>query len=75
MAKVPEFVKEVRILADYAAFTSQEQTDAEVVLNDQAHGGHGITTPEAAALVDLIAALRRAASAAGWLDEREAGAA
>jgi hypothetical protein len=64
MATTPKTTKAARILADYAAFTAQEQTEAEVVLNDQAHGGHGITKPEAAALVDLIADLRRAAAAA-----------
>jgi hypothetical protein len=40
MAKTTDFAKSVRAASEYASFTAQEQTEAEVVLRDQAHGGH-----------------------------------
>ncbi len=61
-------------LADAATLYMQIQDGAESALERFAAGaGAGkFTRADAQALIDRIADLRRAASAAGWLDEREA---
>lgn len=73
MATTSDVAQTARELASEAAYTVQQQTAAVAALTDQANNGRRITRLEATALVDLIGDLRRAAAAAVWLDDREAG--
>lgn len=59
-------------LADEASREMDMQRAALIAISRYANFGDPITRVDARRVLDLIADLRRAASAAGWLDEHEA---
>lgn len=61
-------------LAAEASYAVTMQDTAITILTQYAHGGAArlFTRPDARLVLDHLADLRRAAAAAGWLDEREA---
>lgn len=59
-------------LADVASFDVDLQNAALAALTQFARGNGAITRADARLILDRIADLTRAASATGWLDDREA---